>query len=392
VSIVEPALPRAAGRRAHPPRQPVLGLLGLLFVVPIATALAGGAGAEGSVRVLAPLTGYSLPLIILIAFWWEDWPGTRLRARWTGWVDTALVAAGAIVLTGTGQALAGRLDPIGIFDPAAGPDHVPTFPLTLPLAGTAFIAMLEITLVGEGWPLRRLRPMPGGLVAFALSWIIALAVCSTLVDIEAPTGSDLMSHGPVPAAQLGAVLVLIGGWQVLCCVTWRGWPFAAIGNRTARLVSAHATVLGGGLLSYGLTRLLGFGPTRTAAVAGCFITAGLLLGMLFDGWLGARSTRLERATLLLATLGLTVLLTVALDAIADTMHFTRISADDWVEHASLNADPASIILHVAIGQRWPFLVSDGRTPAAGTSSQAREIVPPPVRETDPPPAGRRASG
>jgi hypothetical protein len=37
------------------------------------------------------------------------------------------------------------------------------------------------------------------------------------------------------------------------------------------------------------------------------------------------------------------------------MHLTKVSADDWVEHASLNALSTSIILHVAIGRRWPFL-------------------------------------
>jgi hypothetical protein len=34
------------------------------------------------------------------------------------------------------------------------------FPATLPLGGTAFVAMLELTLVGEGWPLRRLPRIP----------------------------------------------------------------------------------------------------------------------------------------------------------------------------------------------------------------------------------------
>jgi hypothetical protein len=37
------------------------------------------------------------------------------------------------------------------------------------------------------------------------------------------------------------------------------------------------------------------------------------------------------------------------------LQFTEVSADDWVEHASLNALSTSIILHVAIGRRWPFL-------------------------------------
>jgi hypothetical protein len=140
-------------RRSGELRQPALGLLGLLLVVPIAAALAIGAGGDGSVRVLAPLTTYALSLVAMVAFWWSDWPGTRVRASSAGWADTALIAAGAVLLTGVGQTLAGHLDLVGLFDPSPGPGSVPTFPATLPLAGTAFVAMLQLTLIGEGWPL-----------------------------------------------------------------------------------------------------------------------------------------------------------------------------------------------------------------------------------------------
>jgi hypothetical protein len=336
--------------------QPALGLLGLLLVVPVAAALALGAGGEGSTLVLAPLVAYSLPLVVMVAFWWEDWPGTRLRARWAGWADTALIAAGAVALTAAGQAVAGRVDPTGVFDPSPGPGHVPTFPATMPLAGTAFIAMLQITLVGEGWPLRRLRPLPAGLLAVAISWTVALVVSVTLVEVVPPAGSGVTArHGPVPGAELGAVLVLIGAWQVLCYVIWRGWPFATIADRAARLISAHVVVLGGGIVSYVIAhRLLEFDAVRIAAVAGCFIAAGLLFGMLLDGWLGDLPVPVERAVLLLATLALAALLAAGLGAAAGTVHFTRVSADDWVEHASLNALSTAIILHVAVGRRWPF--------------------------------------
>jgi hypothetical protein len=337
--------------------QPALGLLGLVLVVPIAVALAIGAGGDGSVRVLAPLITYSLPLVVMVAFWWADWPGSRLRARWAGWADTALIAVGAIVLTGVGQSVAGHLDPTGMFDPSPGPGHVPTFPATLPLGGTAFVAMLQLTLVGEGWPLRRIRPLTAGLVALAISWTVALVVYFALIEVEPPSGSDVIArHGPVPGAELGAALVLIGVWQVLCYVAWRGWPFATIATRAPRLISAHVIVLSGGILTYIIAhRLMGLEAARIAAVAGCFIAAGLVFGMLLEDWFAHLSVRVERATLLLATLILTALLAVGLSAIAHTLQFTEVSADDWVEHASLNALSTSIILHVAIGRRWPFL-------------------------------------
>jgi hypothetical protein len=45
---------------------------------------------------------------------------------------------------------------------------------------------------------------------------------------------------------------------------------------------------------------------------------------------------------------------VTLEAVAGDMRFTRASADEWVTHVGLNALGVSIILHVAIGRRWPF--------------------------------------
>jgi hypothetical protein len=195
-----------------------------------------------------------------------------------------------------------------------------------------------------------------GLLAVALSWIVAVVVYFTVVEAEPPSGSHVIArHGPTPGPVLGAVLVLIGAWQVLCYVSWRGWPFAAIANRARRLITAHAVVIGGGILTY-LTAhaLLGLAVPRIAAGAGCFIAAGLVFGMLFEDWLANLNASLERTTLLLATLALAAVLGLVLSAIARTMRFTEISADDWVEHAALNALATAIILHVAIGRRWPF--------------------------------------
>jgi hypothetical protein len=337
-------------------RQPWLGLAGLLLVVPVAFALAVGAGGDGSVLVIAPLVTYSLPLVAMVAFWWEDWPGTRLRARWSGWADTALIAAGAVVLTGIGQAVAGGLDPAGLFDPSPGPGHVPTFPATMPLAGAAFVAMLQLTLVGEGWPLRRLPRLPAGLAALAVSWAVALAADLALVETRPPAGSDVTARdGPVPGVDFGAALVVIGAWQVLFYVVWRGWPFSSIDRRATRLGCAHTVVIGGVLTFLAGHDLLGIDSPRLAAVAGCFVAAGLLLGMLVEGW-AERVLRpgAARVALLLATLASAALLAVLLGAAADVLPLTRVTTDDWVEHAALNALGVSIILHVAVGRRRPF--------------------------------------
>lgn len=361
--ISAPGRPAAA---AHHRQQPRLGLVGLWLVVPIAALLALGAGgAEGSTVVLGPIITYGLPLVAMVAFWWEDWPGTRLRASWSGWVDTVLIAAGAVVLTGVGQALAGGLDARGLFDPSPGPGHVATFPATMPLAGAAFVAMLEVTLVGEGWPLRRLPRIGAGLAALAVAWAVALVVWLVLAEVLAPAGSDVTPrHGPVPGAELGAALVLIGAWQVLFYVVWRGWPFAGIASRAVRLPSAHAVVIGGGVATLLVGRhALGVGTAPLAASAGCFIAAGLLLGMLLDGWLRpAFAPAPERLVLLAGALVLAAALLVGLRAIAGGLSFTRARPDEWIEHVTLNALGVSIILHVGVGRRWPFAPSEGNRP------------------------------
>jgi hypothetical protein len=314
--------------------QPRLGLAGLVLVVPIAALLALGAGgAEGSVLVLGPLVTFSLPLVAVVAFWWEEWPGTALRPSWSGWADTVFIAAGAVVLTGLGQVAVGHLDLRGIFAPSPGAGHVPTFPATMPLAAAAFIAMLELTLVGEGWPLRALPRVSAGLLALAATWAVALVV--------------YLAFAGVPA-ELGTALILVGASQAVFFVAWRGWPFCLIATRSRRLACAHAVVIAAGLLTYFVVHgVVGVGTEALAAYAACFVAAALLLGMLLEGWL-------NRSVTLIAAVALAVVLALALYAVAGSLRFTRASADAWVTHVALNALSASVLLHVAIGRRWPF--------------------------------------
>jgi hypothetical protein len=314
--------------------QPRLGLLGLVLVVPIAALLALGAGgAEGSVLVLGPLVTFSLSLLAMVAFWWEDWPGTTLRPSWSGWADTVLIAAGAVVLTGLGQVAVGHLDLRGIFAPSPGAGHFPTFPATMPLAAAAFVAMLELTLVGEGWPLRALPRLPAGLLALAAAWAVALVVYFALAGMP---------------AELGTALILIGASQALFYVVWRGWPFSLIATRSRRLACAHVVVIAAGLLTYLVVHgVMGLSTEPLAAYAACFVAAALLLGMLLEGWLNPSVT-------LIAAIAFAAVLALTLYAVADSLRFTRASADAWVTHVAINALTASVLLHVAVGRRWPF--------------------------------------
>jgi hypothetical protein len=312
-----------------------LGLTGLWLVVPVAWLLAFGAGgAEPSLLVLDPLVTFGLPVVAMVAFWWEDWPGTRLRSAWSGWADTLLIAVLAVGLTAAGQAIVERLDLRGIFDPNPGRGHAPTFPATLTLGGAAFVAMLELTLVCEGWPLRRLPPLTGGLAALTLAWIVALGVYSAL------TG-------------LGALLVLVGAWQVWFFVAWQGWPFSAITGRAARLLAANAVVLGGAVLSYVVAHhVAGVSGSRLTAFAGAFVAAGLLLGMQFEGWLR------NRWAMLAGIVALGLVLEVLLRFYADGVQWTRGDADAWIAHVGLNAIGVAVILHVGVGRRWPLAHAD----------------------------------
>jgi hypothetical protein len=175
---------------------------------------------------------------------------------------------------------------------------------------------------------------------------------------------------------------------------WRGWPFSTIAAWARRLSCAHAVVIAGGILTYVVADdLLGLDDTRVAAVAGCFVAAGLMFGMLFEDWLSGRlSTYAERAALLVLTLALAALLAVVLGVTADALPLAQVSPDEWVEHAALNALSISIILHVAIGRRWPFQRPPQRSRAStDTSGQAmRSPKGEPFRRDRTPPGGRSA--
>jgi hypothetical protein len=325
--------------RARLARQPALGLAGITLVIPVMLVLGvGWGGPEGSLLVIGPMSTFALPVIAMIAFWWEDWPGTILRPPLTGLVDTVLVALGGILLTIAGQAVVDHVDLRGVFDPTAGAGHAPTFPGTMPLAGAIFVVMLELTLVCEGWPLHRLNRFAGGLLALAAAWALAVLLYETLV-----------AHGPVRSGDFGAALVCMGALQVAFYVVLGGRPFTGIRSQAQRLAAANAVVIGVGFLIYlGLAQVAGLEPATISAVAGSAVAAGLVVGMLFEGW--TRSVPAELAGVALAA----VLLYIGLMAYARGVGWTRADPEEWIAYAGLNAIGAGVILHVAIGHRWPF--------------------------------------
>src|SRR3984893_3013121 len=126
-------------RAGQPAAQPRAGLGGLLLAAAVFFALALGIGSTTtSLLVLGPIATFALPAVAVIAFWWNDWPGSRLATPWTGITDTVLVAAAAVVLTIAGQAVVERPDVWAVFDAHRAAGLPVTFPATLPLAGAAF--------------------------------------------------------------------------------------------------------------------------------------------------------------------------------------------------------------------------------------------------------------
>jgi hypothetical protein len=350
--------------------QPGLGLAGLLFAAAVFFALALGTGhVESSLLVLGPLSTFALPAVAMVAFWWNDWPGARLSTPWSGLLDTVLVIAAAVVLTMAGQAIVERFDVRGIFLAQPGPGIPTTFPATLPLAGVAFAATLQLSLVYEGWPLRGLGRLRSGIAALAVSWGVAIAAYFLFVNVDAVPAAERAAAGlrnpggPIAAPDFGAALIAVGVWQAVFYIAWRGWPVAGLAQRSRRLLAGNAIVLGGGVLTYLVLRdLAHWAPGAISAVCGCVITAALIVAMLFEGWPAARLAPGRGRAL---TLGLIAIVALALNrslaAYAHSVPWVKASPDDWVTTAALSFIGAGIILHVGIGLRWPLTIKSGNS-------------------------------
>jgi hypothetical protein len=353
----------ATGQRQRLAAQPWLGLGGLLLSAAtfLALALAAG-GARSSLLILGPIATFALPAVAMVAFWWNDWPGSRLATPWTGLVDTALVAAAAIALAIAGQAVIERPDLRGVFEADPGPGVPTTFPATLALAGAVFAAMLQLSLACERWPLDGPGRLRSGVAALALAWAAGTGAYFLFVNLDAVPAAERAAAGlrnpggPVAAPDFGAALIAVGVWQTLIFIALRGWPVNTLTRRPYRLLAGNILVAGLGALTFVALRDVSHWPPGTiGAVCGCVISAALIVSMLFENWPAAR---LRPASGRVLTLALTALVAVALDralaGYARTVHWTRATPDAWVTTAALSFIGAGIILHVGIGLRWPF--------------------------------------
>ena len=350
-------------QRRHLAAQPWIGIGGVLLAAVVFFALALGTGStETSLLILGPMSTFALPAVAIIAFWWNDWPGSNLTTPWTGLIDTVLVVVAAVVLTIAGQAIVERSDLRGVVEANPGPGVPTTFPATLALAGAAFTATLQLSLVCERWPLGGIGRLRSGVAALALSWAVGIGAYFLFVNLDAVPAAERAAvglrnpGGPIPAADFGSALIAIGVWQAVFFIALRGWPVNTITSRPLRLLAGNALVLGLGILTYLVSRNAAhWQPAAISAVCGCVISAALIVAMLFEGWPAAR---LAAAPCRAVTLALTALVAVALNralaAYANSVHWGKATPDDWITTAALSFIGAGIILHVGIGLRWPF--------------------------------------
>jgi hypothetical protein len=289
-----------------------VSVAGLLVVVPAFVLLAFGFGGPGqTVDAIGAVTTYALPMIAMIAFWWQDWPGTRFRPGWSGLTDTAI-----ILVVGFGLAWIG--------------DMVVTADDTVPLGISVFVVILQLTLVSDGWPLRGRGVHWPGLVALVASWIVGAGLYLGAIAVG-------MSHG-----FFTSLLAAIGMWQVVFFVALRGWPFSGIARRGPRLLAGNLGVIAAGLLTHVvLLDVVGWEFGRVGAVGSCGIAAVLVVAMLFQPF----GRVLTFTTFVIGT----IMLYLGLSTVAHQLT----EPDHWVAYAAANALGIAVIMHVAVWRRWP---------------------------------------
>jgi hypothetical protein len=252
--------------------------------------------------------------------------------------------------------------------------------VTLALAGAAFTAMLQLSLVCERWPLAGLGRLRSGIAALALAWGVGIGAYFLFANLNAVPAAARAAAGlrnpggPIPGPDFGSALIAVGVWQAVFFIALRGWPLNTITRRPGRLIAGNALVIGLGALTYIVLRNLAhWQPAAIGADCGCVISAVLVVAMLFEGWPAAR---LPPAAGRALTLALTAVVALALNRTlalyADSVHWTRATPEEWISTAALSFIGAGIILHVGIGLRWPFaLKTDRSSQVTGTCTDEK---------------------
>jgi hypothetical protein len=242
------------------------------------------------------------------------------------------------------QLVIGRSAFSGDFDPHSGTGGRAADSRRAPAGIDGFHRQPLLTLVWEGWPLKRMHRLPAGIyrpgALSALSWGAALAVDYVAYDFPAPPESGLTSQsGPFSGEEISALLALCGSWQVWIFLVWRGWPLHSLRRRWLRIVLGNLLVIGGTALTYAIVRgLAAVDLPVVIAIAAGFNSAGLVVVLLFERvFRSRRAPAWERVATFLSTAVGGVLLFVVLLAYAETLTWSTAGAAAWVGHVCVNA-------------------------------------------------------
>lgn len=356
-------------------RQPLVGGMALVVVAAVAALLSFVPdGAQSALQIVVPISTFAISVLVVVALWWGGWPADRLSRPLAGLVNTALVVAAGFVLTGAGLAVVGQLDIKGMFSTA--PDlangTLTSFPFTFPLAGLVFVAMLQLTLVSEGWPLRRLSRVPAGVAALALSWAVGTAAYYLLInwDVVPAPARELIGlrnpDGPMGGVDLVAWMVCIVMWQVGVYLLLGGWPYNTIRRTATRLVMANVGVIGAGWLTYMLLHeVAGWSSPLIAGSGGALVASVVLLAFIFEGWpFLEEAPGAARLCLVVAAGTVAVALYWGLKALGNgTETWDQYPVELWVGGTALLHIAGVAILFQAVWGRWP-LAPPAAPPAA----------------------------
>ena len=249
-----------------------------------------------SLLILGPISMFALPAVAMIAFWWNDWPGSRLTTPWTGLIDTALIVAGGgrAHHRRPGHRRAPR-HPRGVRGHPRPRRRRRRFPRRWrwPAPSSPRCSSCRWSASAGRWPAsagsgpaspRWRSPGRSGSAPTSCS-----STSTPCPPPNAPPPGCATPAAPSPAPDFGSRSSPSGVWQAVFFIVLRGWPVnldqpapvRLLGRQRPRHRPRRATYLV-------LRDLAHLSPGAISAACGCVISAALIVGMLFEGWPAAR--------------------------------------------------------------------------------------------------------
>jgi hypothetical protein len=358
--------------------QPILGLAGL---VPIAAVvvLAGVLPTPQRVplQVLGPILILWFPIVLALAFSHLARVGEGSVARESRplrlVVTTVASLAAAVAFTAVAQILVGRLDLKGMFSTidSAGQATFTTFPYTLTFGLIVVVAMVQITLLWGGWPVRAFRPQVAGWVALGVSWLVAVVVYFFIVNWDSvPVGvrSSIGLRnpgGPWDGTDFLALLFTVLMWQGVFGVLFDGEPFASLRSTGGRVWASSAWMIVLGAVTFLIWRHGTHFPNgAVVGIGGAGLASILVTGLLLGRWPFHRELPgPERFGLLASALVGTPSIYFFLRATGDEAGTPPVGV--WIGVCGLGFIGALVALHVVVWRRWPLRDGEDDTEGIG---------------------------